>query len=277
MKKYITITALLGFVLSTVVPAQAEDVPCLIEPEETVEIGSPVTGLLNTLEVERGDTVDEGETIATLKSSVENRNLALAKARATDFSELRSAKKAAEHAALELKRAKAMFAKQLVSQQALDKARTEATLAKLQFEQAKANLDQARLEQKLAESRLAQRTIISPIRGIVAERYATPGQRVQDQPLVKLIKTDPLKVEVIAPAKYYGQFTVGDVLKVAPQLKGLPEKRAMVTIVDHIIDTASNTFRLTLSLPNEDKAIPPGARCSVQLDGDHSVALNQPH
>ncbi|MGV6858952.1 MAG: efflux RND transporter periplasmic adaptor subunit [bacterium] len=277
MKKYITITALLGFVLSTVVPAQAEDVPCLIEPEETVEIGSPVTGLLNTLEVERGDTVDEGETIATLKSSVENRNLALAKARATDFSELRSAKKAAEHAALELKRAKAMFAKQLVSQQALDKARTEATLAKLQFEQAKANLEQARLEQKLAESRLAQRTIISPIRGIVAERYATPGQRVQDQPLVKLIKTDPLKVEVIAPAKYYGQFTVGDVLKVAPQLKGLPEKRAMVTIVDHIIDTASNTFRLTLSLPNEDKAIPPGARCSVQLDGDHSVALNQPH
>ncbi len=266
--------AILGAVLTVTSTAHAEDVPCLIEPEETIELGSAVTGILSSIGVERGDKVNQGQVLATLSSEVEARNLALAKARANDYTELRSAKKAAEHATRELKRAQAMFDKKLVSRQFLDKASTEASLAQLQLEQAKANLKQAKLEQRLAESRLQQRRITSPIAGLVADRYASPGQRIQDQPLLKLIKTDPLRVEVIVPARHFNQFKVGDILKVEPQLKGMSEKRAVVTIVDQMLDTASNSFRLTLALPNPDQAIPPGARCSVDLNQSRQVAMH---
>ncbi len=250
----------------------AENVPCLIEPDQTIEMGSPVVGIVKSIHVERGDTVKKGQIIAILNHAVESRALTLSKARATDYTEVRSAKKASEHASRELTRTQAMVAKQLVSQQFLDKATVEASLAKLQLEQAQANLKEAKLEQKLAETRLKERTLTSPIKGLIADRYVSLGQRIQEQPLVKVIKTDPLRVEVIVPDRYFNRYKIGDTLNIKPQLEGLPYKQAVVTIVDRIIDTASNTFRLTLSLPNPDHAIPPGARCSVDLSQTINVA-----
>jgi multidrug efflux pump subunit AcrA (membrane-fusion protein) len=38
---------------------------------------------------------------------------------------------------------------------------------------------------------------------------------------------------------------------------------AQVTHVDRVIDAASNTFRVRLSLPNPQQRLPAGARCTL--------------
>ena len=50
----------------------ARDLDCLIEPFVVVTISSPEVGILNTVEVDRGDTVEEGQVIATLDSRLES-------------------------------------------------------------------------------------------------------------------------------------------------------------------------------------------------------------
>ena len=50
-----------------------------------------------------------------------------------------------------------------------------------------------------------------------------------------------------------------------PDLPGAAPAMARVTLVDKVIDAASNTFRVRLSLPNPGHKLPAGARCRVDL------------
>ena len=44
---------------------------CVIEPDRQTEVGSAVIGVVETILVERGDIVKQGQLLATLKASVE--------------------------------------------------------------------------------------------------------------------------------------------------------------------------------------------------------------
>lgn len=56
-------------------------------------------------------------------------------------------------------------------------------------------------------------------------------------------------------------------LSVTPDLPGVSARMAPVTIVDRVIDPASNSFRIRLEMPNADYKLPSGLRCKVQLAG----------
>ena len=245
--------------------ADSETFPCLIEASEEVEIGTPVTGVIQSIEVERSDEVRKGQVLAKLRSTVERKSVDLAAMRATDHAEVEAASAALEHTRREKTRAMTLFEKNLVSKQFLDKAVTEYSLAVQKLEQAKSNIGQAKKELQLAKAQLGQRVIRSPIDGIVSDRYMAPGQRVQDSPILKLVTIDPLRVEVIVPATYYNKLKKGQPLSITPELPGFAARTARVLIIDRVIDAASNTFRVTLELSNRDKSVPAGARCTARL------------
>src|ERR1700749_307965 len=53
-------------------PALAEQsFDCVIDPAETVKLGSPLTGVLAEIKVKRGDTVTRGQPVALLESVIE--------------------------------------------------------------------------------------------------------------------------------------------------------------------------------------------------------------
>ena len=101
--------------------------------------------------------------------------------------------------------------------------------------------------------------------GIVVERYRTQGERIEREPIVKIARIDPLRVEAIAPAASYGRIQVGQVGAVTPQLKQFGSLKATVVLVDKVVDAASNSFRVRLSLPNPGQDIPSGLRCTVEV------------
>lgn len=243
--------------------------PCLIEPDETVDLGSAIIGVVKTIKVERGDDVKKGQIIAELQGEVEARSVDLARDRAKDSAAIQSAVAASNHAKRELQRANLMFKQKLVSKQFFDQAQTESKIADSNLQQVKNQQSQAKKELKLAQSRLDRSRIKSPFNGIITERYVSVGQRIQNQPLVKIVKVDPLRVEVIVPAAEFNRFKIGDILLVAPQISGVEETKAHVSIIDPIIDSASNSFRITLTLPNEEWLIPAGAKCEVRVPGEN--------
>lgn len=238
---------------------------CLIEPDRVAELGSPLVGVIESLHVERGDRVTRGQAIAVLRADVERAQVSVAQSRAEADADVQAAQAGVDFNRQRAVRAEDLFQKKFISQQALDQARTEADLADQKLAQAR---EQRRLWQRelgLASAQLAQRTIRSPIDGVVAERYLSIGERVEDKPVVRVAKVDPLKVQVVVPAALYGKIQVGNTASVQPQLPDAAAVAARVTLVDKVIDAPSNTFRVQLELPNPELAIPAGLRCQADF------------
>ena len=100
----------------------------------------------------------------------------------------------------------------------------------------------------------------------MVERYVSPGEYVDNQPLMQLAKIDPLRVEVIIPAQMFGRIVPGMTAAIVPELPQYGEHSATVQIVDKVIDPASNTFGVRLELPNREQLLPAGLRCTVRFD-----------
>jgi RND family efflux transporter MFP subunit len=255
--------------LTAVMPAavSAQTMGCLIEPQRISEVGSPVIGVIESINVERGELVRKGDVLVVLRDHVERASLGVANSRAESNADIDSAKFGAKFNRERLARAEDLFRQNFISQQALDQARTEAEMAAQKLAQAK---DQRRVferERELSVAQLAQRTIRSPIDGVVAERYMSVGERVDDKPILRLAKVDPLRVQLVVPTTLYGQLRADSVVNIVPDLPGAAARPARVALVDKVIDAASNTFRVQLDLPNPDNALPAGLRCRAEMPG----------
>lgn len=244
----------------------AQPLGCLIEAERIADVGSPVVGIVERIEVERGERVSKGQVLAVLRAPVERATLSVASSRADSNAELQAATAASNFNRERLVRAEDLFRQQFISQQALDQARTEAGLADQKLVQAREQRQLSRQERDVAAAQVSQRVIRSPIDGVVAERYASAGERVDDKPLVRIAKVDPLRVQLVVPVAMYSQVRHGGVANVLPELPGATSVVARVTMIDRVVDPASNTFRVHLELPNGDGALPAGLRCKAQFD-----------
>jgi len=245
---------------------RTDAVGCLNEPSVVVDVGSPVIGVIERVLVERGDIVRKGQVVAQLDSKVERAAVAVAVARAQNEAEVVSAQQAQDFAKRKQDRNESLYRQNYISNQALDQAATESRLADAKFSQAQEQRVMATQEVKLSRAQLAQRTIYSPVSGVVVERYMSAGERIEEKPIVRLAAIDPLRVELILPSTQFGRIRTGQPARVQPDLPGAKEHPARVTVVDRVIDPASNTFRVRLELPNSGFGLPSGLRCKVAFD-----------
>lgn len=249
-------------------PARAADaLGCLIEPSRQVDVGSAVAGVLKHVSVERGDSVRAGQVLAELRNDVERAQVDLARSHAQAKAELDGAQKAYDFARKKQKRTDDLVRKEFVSRQALDQAVAEAEVAQARLDQAREQMRHAARELELAHAQLGNRTLRSPISGVVAERWRNEGERVEDKPVLRIATIDPLRVEMVLPASLWGRVQRGTPATVRAELAQLPPLVGQVAVIDRLIDPASNTFRARLELPNPAGRVPAGLRCTVAFPG----------
>ena len=257
--------ALIGHAAICVPAAFAADLDCLIEPHVIVSVSSSVEGLLDTVSVDRGDLVEEGQVIATLESSVEKATVALAEARATVEYAIKSNQARLDFGVRRFVRTEDLFKKDLVPLKEMDEAETSKVLAELGLLEADENGQIAKLELERAKAALALRTVRSPVTGVVVERFLHPGEFAKQAPVLKLAQIDPLRVEVIAPVALLGKVAIGMRAEVMPEAPVLGVHGARVKIVDRVVDAASGTFGVRLELPNPGYRLPAGLKCKVRF------------
>lgn len=227
-------------------PATSQGKPvfdCLIEPSLEVKLGSPVDGVIASILADRGDAVRKGQPLVRLNSQLE-------------AAAVNSARGKAEFARRKAERNDELYKQQLISAQERDQLETEAKLSELELRE--------------REEALKMRTIASPIDGVVVDRLVAPGDQVSRAaaPLLRLMRLDPLYVELVAPARLLGRIRAGASVRVTPDGGGQKTHTARVSVVDRVVDAASGTFRVRLELRNPGYAIPAGLRCSVQGLGE---------
>lgn len=207
----------------------------VVESEEEIEISSQVTGIITKMSIDEGDTVKKGQTLlildtgkifakmkkseATLsevkarlreleagyraediemaQSNVNRANAVYERARddyerqnrlykkdATTFIELENAEEKMKVAAEQLNELKANL------QKLLEGVREE------EIEQAKATVDSASSELKYYNTLLKDYTILSPIDGVVVERFKDADETVDiGTPILKLINPEKLRIK----------------------------------------------------------------------------------
>lgn len=247
-------------------PANAgSDLSCVVKPRVIVAVGSPIPGLLTQLTVDQGDQVKEGQVLATLESSLEQTEVDVAKAKAEMEAAIASTQIKAEFSNRKAGRARNLTSSSAIASNEFDEAETEQRVTEAAHREALENKFLAQRQLARAEAALTLRTIRSPITGLVIERYVSPGELVKEKPILQVAQLDPLQVEVLAPVSWLGKFTVGMPVDVKLSQAAPGFHRARVTVINPIVDSASDTFRVRLELPNPQYRIPAGVACTARL------------
>jgi RND family efflux transporter MFP subunit len=207
---------------------------CMLQPSKQVEISSPVPGVLELVSVRRGDIVQAGNILFQLKAGVEKAGVELARVK-NDF------------ARRKVERNQDLYEDDLLSIHERDEIETELLLSKMEL--------------MLQEEQLALRTVASPIDGVVVERLHDEGEYVNVDPVISLATLDPLHVDMLLAAEYFGKIRVGQKLLISAEPAVKKARKASVTTVDPLIDPASGTFRVQLEMSNPGNRIPAGLRC----------------
>ncbi|AVI62951.1 efflux RND transporter periplasmic adaptor subunit [Halomonas sp. GFAJ-1] len=240
----VKISALVSFplVVSTLLVAPSishadiQAVSCLVGPSRSAVLSSGVPGLLETINVQRGEEVERDQVLFSLNSDVEEASLALESARVA-------------FAQRTLQRNQRLIERGILSESERDEMDTE--------------LSMARLQAGLAEARIADRMIQAPFPGIIASLDSEEGEYIDNTPVMQLVQMDPLELELVLPLNAFGRFSVGEVLDVEliePIGEIMP---AEITSIDRFIDPSSGTFVIYLTLDNAENTIPPGINCRL--------------
>ncbi len=245
---------------------------CIIKPHVTVQLGSAISGMLSSTTVDRGDTVKQGQVVAQIESSVEQATLALDRLRASNDSPIKVEEADMALSAREAERKQFLVDKQIANQNSLDELQTKQREGELRVQQARMDQKLAALTADRSERALALKQIRSPIDGVVIDRKLSAGEYIYEQTSIMTIaQIDPLNVELVLPLNRYGGIKVGVTATVHPAAPVGGAYAAKVAVVDPVIDAASDTFGIRLSLPNPNHAIPAGVRCTVEWGNEEQV------
>jgi HlyD family secretion protein len=242
----------------------------IVEPINRVEIKSKASGQIEEMPVEEGDLIRRGGLIARLDQSVARNELEQARA------DLMVAEANLFQAENNLKRSEQLFERGLISAEEMDRVRVEEVRARSQLVRAKAAL-------QLAEERMDETTVRSPIDGIMLTKDVEIGQiissgvttvgggtliaTVADMEFVHVKAnvdevdigrvTPGQKARIVADAYPEKKFN-GEVIRVSPQ--GRTEQNI-------------TTFRVTILVPNEGALLKAGMSSDVEIEiaGRHNV------
>ena len=250
-----------------------------IEPTELVEISSELSGTIEMVAVDFNDAVEVGTVLATLDTAKLKAERAVREASAGAA----RARIAVAEASLTEARATFERGRELVGRGVESKETFIAQQAA--FSRAEAELGAAKADLALAEANLQsvnvdleKSTIVSPIRGIVLERDADPGQIVAaslSAPTLFTVAEDLKHMELQADIDEadIGTVAVGQAARFTVEAYDDRVFPARITRVRFAPETTDGvvTYKAILTLDNSDMALRPGMTATADIVVD-SVA-----
>ena len=252
-------------------PAFGADFDCLIEPRQVLELRSPIEGLIERVNVDRGDYVKKGQDLAVLDTAVDRVQSDIAKHRSQMEGAVRAWESRSELSTKKSGRMDELHKQNFMSAQGREEAAAEKRIAEAELRDALDNRKLAELELKRQTEVIRLKTIRSPVNGVITERLMNPGELAESgvgrKPLLKMAEIDTLHVEVLLPAAAYGKVKLGMPIDVVPEIPAGSRHRATIKIIDKVLDAGSGTFGVRLELPNAQRRIPAGIRCRASFPG----------
>lgn len=245
-----------------------------LEPTDTVEVSSDLSGEIESVLVDVNAPVTAGQPLARLDPSDFETNLESATAlwRSTRAS-LAQARVNQETAKLSLDRTRTLFERGAATGVALENDEQAYKSARAQVDATRAQLDQNAVSMQQAKLNLEQTTITAPIDGVILQRYVEPGQTVVSSmsvtPLFEVASDlTTLVAEVGVEEADVGNIRTGQLA--AFTVPAWPDRRfsAEVISIDLAPEAQSATvsYRAVLRIDNADQALRPGMTATAEIE-----------
>ena len=241
-----------------------------IEPVETVEVGTQVSGKVEKIYVDFNDVVKKGQLMAELDKQTLNQSLSRAKASLT------SAESQLNYAKLTYERTKQLYEANAATLAAYQEAQNAYTQAQMSKRNAQASYDQARVDLAYAE-------IYSPIDGIVLDRAVEVGQTVAasfSTPTLFTLANDLTKMQVEADVDEADIGQVKEGQRVTFTVDAYMDEvfNGTVNQIRMKPTTTSNvvTYTVIIDAPNPEQKLFPGMTASVTIVTEEQTGLAVP-
>lgn len=241
-----------------------------IEPVETVEVGTQVSGKVEKIYVDFNDVVKKGELLAELDKLTLNQSVSRAKASLT------SAESQLNYAKLTYDRTKQLYEANAATLASFQEAQNSYTQAQMSKKNAQAAYDQALVDLAYAE-------IYSPIDGIVLDRAVEVGQTVAasfSTPTLFTLANDLTKMQVEADVDEadIGQVKVGQRVTFTVDAYMDDTFDGTVNQIRMKPTTTSNvvTYTVIIGAPNPELKLFPGMTASVTIVTEEQRGLAVP-
>jgi HlyD family secretion protein len=255
----------------TVAPAaltrvtQTVDVTGSVAAFDLLPISAQVTGLqIQQILVEEGQTVETGQILAVLDSSVLKSQLNQAQADAASTQAVVQQKRAAlaqEQATLaqantDLRRYQSLAQAGAISQKDLDSYATASKTAQESVNVARANISSAEADvasetahiQQL-QTQIEQTFVRSPSSGMIAEKVARVGNVTGSDKLFSLIRNGALELQAKVPETELSQIKIGALARISSDADRRINLQGRVREISPLVDSQSRQATVKIDLP----------------------------
>ena len=241
-----------------------------IEPVETVEVGTQVSGKVETIYVDFNSVVKKGDLLCELDKLTLNESVSRAKAN------LESAESQLKYAKSTFERTQQLYENKAATLADYESAQNTYTQAQMSKKNAQAQYDQARVDLGYAD-------IYSPIDGVVLDRAVEVGQTVAasfSTPTLFTLANDLTRMQVEANVDEadIGQVKLNQ--RVTFTVDAYPDDvfNGTVNQIRMKPTTTSNvvTYTVIIDAPNPDQKLFPGMTASVTIVTEEETGLAAP-
>ncbi|MGI6075378.1 MAG: efflux RND transporter periplasmic adaptor subunit [Pyramidobacter sp.] len=254
-----------------------------LSAQETVDVGTQISGTINEIAVDYNDKVAQGQLIAVMDSRMQQAEVDIAQANvAAAKAELARARAALLRATRDLRRTRELIKKDLIARSDLDAAVEAKAAADANVRSAEAAVAQRLAALRKAEVNLGYTKIYSPVDGVIVNKNVEKGQTVaasyQTPSLVEIardLKLMQLKVNV-------DEADVGSVKvdqKAEFTVDAYPDRTFEGRVTQVRISPSSSdnvvSYTVVVGVSNDDERLMPGMTANVNLvvDEKHDVLL----
>jgi membrane fusion protein (multidrug efflux system) len=216
-----------------------------LRPVDQTVVRAKVPGELRDLAVREGMAVRRGQAIGRIESADYETRV---RERAA---QLQAAESQVDQARRTFENTRRLHEREFVSQSALDQARSA-------LEIAVGNRDAAREQLVLARKALGDVVLVAPIDGVVAERFAQPGEKLPiDGRVVSIVNLARMEIEAPVPAAEVGSVTVGQPVEL--RIEGVAQRHAgRIVRIAPTTQAGTRSVPVYIALDNRDPAVRAG-------------------
>lgn len=226
-----------------------------LRPVNQTVVKAKVAGELRELQVREGDAVRQGQVLGRIDLVEYQTRLAERQA------QLVAAESQVSQAKRTLDNTTALKDRNFVSQSALDAARSG-------WEVAVGNRDATVAQLNLARKAMGDTMLVAPISGVVAERFAQPGEKLPiDGRVLSIVDLSRMEIEAPVPAAEIGAVRIGQTITL--QVEGVAQAQTgKIVRIAPATQAGTRSVPIYIAMENRDPSVRAGLFAQGRLAVD---------
>ncbi|MBI2823021.1 MAG: efflux RND transporter periplasmic adaptor subunit [Acidobacteria bacterium] len=241
-----------------------------LKPQASVEVMSRISGRLQQVLAERGQSVREGQLLAVvddadLQQQLRRAEAAVTVARAAENREQVNY----ENLQVQLERYRKLHQENLISTQDLQDQESRTRVAKSQWDLSAAQVEQALASLRELKIQQEQTRIYAPLSGAVGTRYLEPGALVSPSvPILSMLNLDRVKTVVRVMESSLREVRLG--LPAEVTVDAYPDQtyHGRVTRTSPFLDPDTRSAEVEIEISNPGWKLKPGMFARVKIDAN---------